>query len=238
MAAPAKLFCAVDVAGRKAAIDLTRRIAAEVDGIKLGLEFFCAHGPEGVRAVLDGFALPLFLDLKLHDIPNTVASAVRAAGVVSPAFLTLHAAGGSAMLRAAAAAADEVGAATGHRPKLLAVTILTSLDADDLAAVGQHPDVAGQVARLARLAAAAGIDGVVCAPSDLATLRSQLGNDVFLATPGIRPAGSGRDDQKRVLSPGDAVAAGADMLVVGRPITQAADPAAAARDIRSAMIPA
>ncbi len=225
------ILVAIDRPGVAEAAALAARVAPHVGGVKLGLEFFCAAGPEGVRrAVPEG--LPLFLDLKLHDIPNTVAGAVRAATALAPAYLTLHAAGGAAMMRAAVEAAEAGARAHGvARPALLGVTVLTSLDAEDLAAVGQEPDAAFQVERLARLAEAAGLDGIVCSPLEIARLRRVLRPTTLLVVPGLRPAGSGADDQKRVMTPTAALRAGADRLVIGRPITAAADPAAAAEAI-------
>lgn len=193
--------------------------------VKLGLEFFAANGPAGVRA-LGG--LPVFLDLKLHDIPNTVAGAVRAVLPLRPRLLTLHAAGGAAMLRAAREATAAAGDA---RPMLLAVTVLTSLDAAALCATGVAEAPGAQVLRLARLALTAGVDGVVCAPTEVAMLRAELGPAPLLVVPGIRPADATADDQARTLTPGAAAAAGADWLVIGRPITQAPDPQAAAAAI-------
>ncbi len=227
----AQLYCAVDTADLDAARRLVGDLAAHIDGIKLGLEFFCAHGPEGVKHVLGDSELPLFLDLKLHDIPNTVAAAVRAAAISGPAMLTVHAGGGAPMLRAAVAAA----AALDRPPKLLAVTILTSLDPDDLTAIGMHADLRGQVLRLARMAVSCGIDGVVCSPEEVGALRHVVGDNVTLVTPGIRPSGAAVQDQKRAASPKQAVADGADVLVVGRPITQADNPAAAAAAIKDEM---
>lgn len=236
MTTPAsRIFCAVDTTDLDTARDLARRIGGVVGGIKLGLEFFVAHGPAGIRAVIgedDGDAKgpPLFLDLKLHDIPNTVAGGIRAALPLKPAFMTIHSAGGPAMMRAAAEAAAEAGA---ERPKILAVTVLTSLDAGDLEAVGQRTPVADQVTRLARLAKESGVDGVVCSPAEVALVRAACGPDFILMVPGIRPAWAAANDQKRVMTPAEALAAGADHLVIGRPITGDADPAAAARRILS-----
>jgi orotidine-5'-phosphate decarboxylase len=227
-----RIFVAVDTTGTGQAAALIGALRGAVGGIKLGLEFFVAHGPEGVRAAIGGTGLPLFLDLKLHDIPNTVAGAVRAAVPLAPAFLTVHASGGPAMMRAALDAAGDAAARAGvARPRLLAVTVLTSLDDADLGRVGQAGPAAGQVARLADLAAEVGIDGVVCSPAEVAALRRRHGPGFVLMVPGIRPAGSDAGDQKRVMTPREAVEAGADHLVIGRPITQAADPAAAARAI-------
>ena len=225
-----RIFVPLDTADLARARHLAALLAGEVGGLKLGKEFFTAHGPEGVRAVAGGARL--FLDLKLHDIPNTVAGAVRAAVRLRPDLLTLHASGGPAMLRAAAqaarAAAEE---ASLPRPRLLAITVLTSLDEDDLAAVGQRGPMAEQVRRLAALARDNGLDGVVCSPREIADLRRLCGPEFLLAVPGIRPDWAAADDQKRVLSPAAALAAGADVLVIGRPITGAPDPRAAARAI-------
>jgi len=224
--APAsRVFCAVDTTDVDQARALASGLAGRVGGLKLGLEFFVANGPAGVRAVIGESGVPLFLDLKFHDIPNTVAGAVRAALPLKPAFLTIHASGGPAMIAAAAEAAAKAGA---DRPKVLAVTVLTSLDTNDLKAVGQTADTAEQVTRLAELAKSSGADGVVCSPMEVAILRAALGPDFVLMVPGIRPAWSVAGDQKRFMTPAEAVAAGADHLVIGRPITGAEDPGAAA----------
>jgi orotidine-5'-phosphate decarboxylase len=216
------VFVALDTVERARARALADAVRPHVGGLKLGLEFFCANGPDAVREVAG--EAPLFLDLKLHDIPNTVAGAVRAVRPLRPALLTLHAGGGPAMLRAAVeAAAGEV--------KLLAVTVLTSLDEGDLDRVGQRGPVLDQARRLARLAQEAGLAGIVCSPHEIAALRAECGPGFLLVVPGIRPAGAGVGDQKRVMTPQEALAAGADHLVIGRPITAAPDPAAAARAI-------
>jgi orotidine-5'-phosphate decarboxylase len=224
------LLCAVDTADLARAKELVAGMRHVVGGIKLGLEFFSAHGPAGVRMVIDGKS-PLFLDLKLHDIPNTVAGAVRAAAALEPLLLTLHTAGGPGMMEAARNAADLVASQGKRRVKLLGVTVLTSLDDGDLSAVGQQGPVGEQVQRLAVLARDSGLDGVVCAPPEVAALRQLCGPDFLLVVPGIRPAGSASGDQKRVMGPRAAIQAGADYLVVGRPITEAAHPAAAAQAI-------
>lgn len=206
----------------------TRDAAA---GIKLGLEFFNACGPAGVAEVA-ALGAPLFLDLKFHDIPNTVAGAVRAVAPLRPMILNLHASGGPAMMTAALDAARESAAKLGVTPpKLIAVTILTSLNDGDLAAVGQPAGASDQVRRLAALTKACGLDGVVCSAHEIARLRRDLGPDFLLVVPGIRPSWSASGDQKRVMEPGQAMAAGADYLVIGRPVTGAADPAGAARRI-------
>lgn len=221
-----RIFVAIDTPDRAAAAELITSVGPQVGGIKLGLEFFVAQGPQGTRHLAEREGTPpLFLDLKLHDIPNTVAGGVRSAARLKPAFLTIHASGGQAMMRAAAEAAK------GSATKLLGITVLTSLDEDDLAAVGQLRPGADQVRRLAALAQASGLDGVVCAPPEAALLRADCGADFMLVVPGVRPAWAGADDQKRVMTPAEAVINGADYLVIGRPITRAADPADAARRI-------
>lgn len=217
------VFVAVDTVD----LDQARRvITAAADagmGVKLGLEIFNAHGPAALRPLVPA-DVTLFLDLKCHDIPNTVAGAVRGAvGSMRPDFLTIHAQGGRAMIEAAAGAAGAT--------RILAVTVLTSLDQADLAAAGVAGTVEDQVLRLAALARGAGAHGLVCAATEIAPLKAGLGPDTLLVVPGIRPAGSAAGDQKRMMTPRDALAAGADWLVIGRPITAAPDPAAAARAI-------
>jgi orotidine-5'-phosphate decarboxylase len=217
-----RLIVALDTADAGVAQGLSRAVAPYCGMVKLGLEFFVAHGPAGVAAIADR---PVFLDLKLHDIPNTVAGAVRSAQPLQCGMLTLHAAGGAAMI---AAARDAAGAAG---PLLLAVTVLTSLDQAALAACGVAGEMAAQVVRLGRLAMAAGADGLVCSPHEVAALRDALGEGPVLVVPGVRPLGAAPGDQSRVMMPRQAIAAGADWIVVGRPITQATDPAAAAAAI-------
>ncbi len=226
------VFCAIDTPDAMQAAALAQALAPVAGGLKLGKEFFTALGPEGVRHVMATSGLNLFLDLKFHDIPNTVAGAVRAACLLGPYMMTIHAAGGPAMIRAAADAAM-AGADTFEidRPRIMAVTVLTSLDDGDLEATGVSHSAADQVRRLAELAQTSGADGVVCSPHEIATLREDRGADFDLIVPGIRPAGSAAGDQKRVMTPAEAMALGASHLVIGRPITQADDPAAACRDI-------
>jgi orotidine-5'-phosphate decarboxylase len=219
------LIAALDTTYVGQALGWSRAIGGSCGMVKLGLEFFLANGAEGVRALA---GVPVFLDLKLHDIPNTVAGAMRAVLPLRPRMLTLHASGGTAMLSAARSAAEEAGA---DRPLLLGVTVLTSLDAAALDGIGVAGGPREQVLRLARLALAAGMDGLVCSPLEVAMLREDLGDDPVLVVPGIRPAGAAADDQARTMTPAEAVAAGADWLVVGRPITRAADPARAAAAI-------
>jgi orotidine-5'-phosphate decarboxylase len=221
-----RVFVAIDRMDLEMAHADVARLKTLAGGIKLGLEFFVANGPQGVRAVAG--PVPLFLDLKLHDIPNTVAGGVRAACLLSPRFLTIHAAGGEAMMRAAADAARAAGPA---RPMLLGITVLTSLDAGDLDAVGQRGPVGEQAKRLAALAQKSGLDGVVCSAHEVADLRALCGPDFKLMVPGIRPEWAASNDQKRVVTPAEAIARGADYLVIGRPITQSEDPAAALQKI-------
>jgi orotidine-5'-phosphate decarboxylase len=220
------ILVAIDTPDAAAARALVAAVAGAVGGVKIGLEFCAANGPRAAKEVAAGHAL--FLDLKLHDIPNTVAGAVRAVAALEPLLLTVHVAGGAAMMRAAVEAA----AASGRqRVKLIGVTVLTSLDEGDLASVGQAGPISDQARRLALLARASGLDGVVCSPHEVAELRAACGPGFLLVVPGIRPAGAAPGDQKRVMGPGEALAAGADYLVIGRPITAAPDPLAAARAI-------
>ncbi len=220
MALP-RLFVALDTADPARAAMLAHAIG-ETAGIKLGLEFFIANGPASVAEVRrPGQAL--FLDLKLHDIPNTVAGALRSALSLDPDLLTLHAAGGRAMMAAARETADQAGSTAA----LIAVTVLTSLDGASLVETGQHGPAAQQVMRLARLAQAAGFDGAVCSAHEIQALKSALGAEFRLVVPGLRPGGAETGDQARVMTPGQAARLGADWLVIGRPITSAPDPAAA-----------
>lgn len=229
--APNPVLCAIDTPALSIASKLTGELAHWVGGFKLGLEFFGANGPEGVRAIARTGA-PICLDLKLHDIPNTVAGAIKALVPLQPTLITLHASGGRAMLMAAAQAARE--AAVSHdvpRPRLLGVTVMTSLDEMDLRDIGQEPVPASQVDRLAFLAHDSGLDGVVCSALEIERLRRRFGRSFVLMVPGIRPDWTTQDDQKRTTSPAEAVRLGADYLVIGRPITRATDPAAAAKRI-------
>ncbi|MEK7244924.1 MAG: orotidine-5'-phosphate decarboxylase [Pseudomonadota bacterium] len=226
--APAeRLFVALDTTDADAAAGLAKSLKGVVGGVKLGHEFFTAHGPAGIaRVAAEG--LPVFLDLKFHDIPNTVAGAVKAALALKPFMLDVHASGGAAMMGAAAKAAAEPG---NVRPLVVAVTVLTSLDDDDLRAVGMRPPVVEQAVRLAKLARASGLDGVVCSAKEAMAIRGACGRAFRLVVPGIRPAWAQAADQKRIVTPREAIALGADYLVVGRPITEARDPVAAARRI-------
>jgi orotidine-5'-phosphate decarboxylase len=205
---------------------LARAVAPHVGGLKLGLEFFMANGPEGVRR-MGKIGLPLFLDVKLHDIPNTVAGALRSLSVLDVAIVNVHAGGGLQMMQAAREAWPTT-------MRLIAVSVLTSLDEADLSAMGVFGNPAAQVHRLTVLAREAGLDGVVCSPHEVAALKAEWDDGLFVV-PGIRPTGSDPGDQKRVMTPKDALAAGAGLLVIGRPITGAADPAAAAAAIAAGL---
>lgn len=220
-----KIFCAIDTPDLNQAKSLAKSISGTGCGIKLGLEFFNAFGPQGVHEIKKIIGdTKLFLDLKYHDIPNTVASAIKAISNIGADYLNVHASGGLEMMKAAkAACASET--------KLLAVTVLTSLDDSNLTAVGQSVPAADQVERLARLTQSAGLDGVVCSAHEISRLRAACGPDFVLMVPGIRPAGADAGDQKRIMTPEEAMKAGATHLVIGRPITGATDPAAAANDI-------
>lgn len=222
------VFAALDTPDADKALTLARSVKDAVGGLKLGKEFFTANGPAGVQRISAETGLPVFLDLKFHDIPNTVAGAVRAALPMRPFMLNVHAGGGPAMMRAAGEAAAAAGA---DAPLMLAVTVLTSLDGADLDAVGQGGDARAQAVRLANLAKDAGLGGVVCSAHEISALREACGADFKLVVPGVRPEWAAAGDQKRVTAPKDALAAGADYLVIGRPITGADDPGAAARRI-------
>ncbi len=233
--ARSRLFCAIDTSDLVAAVTLARKLKGLVGGIKLGKEFFTANGPQGVHAMAVT-EMPVFLDLKFHDIPNTVGRAVAAAVRLAPFMLTVHAAGGAAMMRAAAeAAAVAARRRDVTRPLVVAVTVLTSLGPEDLEQLGVAGGLDDQVRRLAALARDSGLDGAVCSPLEVDMLRAECGPDFKLVVPGIRPSRAADQDQKRVLTPAEAVARGADYLVIGRPISEAPDPAEAARRIAQEM---
>jgi len=220
-----RLAVALDHPDAYQAMKLVDSLGQTCQWFKVGMELYYAAGNDIIRQLRDrGF--DVFLDLKLHDIPNTVAGAVRSATKAGASLLTIHASGGSAMMTAAAEAAKAPGS-----PRLLAVTVLTSMDAAQLAATGITASPADQVLKLAKLARQSGIDGFVCSAEEVAAVRAATGPQTLLVIPGIRPAGAAIDDQKRIATPSQAIAQGASMLVVGRPITQAKDPAAAAEDI-------
>jgi len=220
------VYVAIDTPDLARALALGSRVRDHVGGLKLGLEFFSAHGHQGVREMA-ALGLPIFLDLKLHDIPNTVASAIQALRGLAPSILTIHAAGGRAMMEDAKAAAPPA-------TKVVAVTVLTSLDADDLAAAGVSGNPGQQVERLTGMAREAGLDGVVCSGFEVSAAR-RMWRDGFFVVPGVRPAGGTLGDQKRVMTPRQALDNGASILVVGRPITKADDPDDAARAIAATL---
>ena len=224
------LIVALDVPSSREAAEAVARIGDAVSFYKVGLELFLADGPETLR-LLRGEGKRVFLDLKLHDIPRTVERAVGSCLRWGPDLLTVHAQGSSAMVEAAARAVREAGAAT----RILAVTVLTSLDRSDLDLLGVARPVEEQVLALGRLASGAGAHGLVCSPREAGALRKALGPDALLVTPGVRPAGGALGDQKRVATPADAIRAGATHLVVGRPVLGAPDPRAAALAIREEM---
>ena len=224
---PAGLIAALDTADPTQAYGWAEAVSGSCSVVKLGLQFYLANGPAGVRAVPGR----VFLDLKLHDIPNTIAGAVTSVLPLRPFMLTLHAAGGAAMIAAARRAAGDAE----DRPLLLGVTVLTSLDAAALDSTGVAGGIRQQVLRLARMALGEGADGLVCSAQEVAMLRDAFGAGPVLVVPGIRPAWTSRGDQARVMTPAEAVAADADWLVVGRPITAANDPRAAAAAILAEM---
>jgi len=226
------IICALDTIDTGKALTLAKSLKGSVGAIKLGLEFFTANGAPGVRE-LERAGIPIFLDLKFHDIPNTVAGAIKGLRGLNIFMTTIHTSGGVEMMNAAKQAA----AALPSNPLVVGVTILTSLDTNDVTQIGYNRDAKEQALQLASLAAYAGLDGIVCSPHEVASIREKCGDDFKLVVPGIRPAGSASGDQKRVMTPKEALAAGADYLVIGRPITEAPDPKAAADAILSSLSP-
>ncbi|MFM5949992.1 MAG: orotidine-5'-phosphate decarboxylase [Novosphingobium sp.] len=220
------IYLALDFPRLDTAIAVAQKAKAHIGGVKLGLEFFCAHGHHGVLEV-HKLGLPIFLDLKLHDIPNTVAGAMQAIHVLEPAIVTVHASGGRAMM-------EDAKAAAGENCKVVGVTLLTSMDEDDMAATGMAGKPHDQVMRLAELARDSGLDGIVCSGHEVASVHA-LWRDGFLVVPGLRPADAKLGDQKRAVTPRQARDAGASVLVIGRPIARAEDPAAAARAIEGTL---
>ncbi len=216
------IYLALDMPQLDDAVAMARKVKGHVGGLKIGLEFFCAHGSHGVHEIAH-VGLPVFLDLKLHDIPNTVASAMQALHVLEPSILTVHASGGRSMM-------EDAKAAAANGTKVVAVTVLTSLDERDLARTGVTGSAHDQVLRLADLAQDAGLDGIVCSGQEVGSVHKQW-KDGFFVVPGLRPAGSTIGDQKRVVTPRKARDDGASVLVIGRPISRADDPVAAARAI-------
>ena len=223
----APIAVALDTADLGIAVGWTAAVAAHVSTVKVGLELFCHEGPTAVEKIRAAGDVDVFLDLKLHDIPATVAGAARAVAHLQPRYLTVHAAGGPAMITAAADALPDT--------LVAAVTVLTSLAADDLDRIGLAGPPQDAVRRLARLAVEAGARALVCSPQEVRIVREEVGSDVVLITPGVRPAGASVDDQARIATPEQALADGADLLVVGRPITGAADAGAAAAALASSL---
>lgn len=220
------IYLAIDTTDLDVAKSLATRVKTHIGGIKLGLEFFSAHGHHGVHEMAR-VGLPLFLDLKLHDIPNTVAKAVQALRPLEPAILTIHGAGGRAMMEDAKAAASD-------HTKVVAVTVLTSLDNEDLLSIGVSGAAQEQAERLAALAHDSGLDGIVCSGREVAAIRKTW-RDGFFVVPGVRPANGAAVDQKRTVTPAEAMRAGASIIVVGRPISKADDPDLAARAIEATL---
>lgn len=230
------IYCSIDTDDIAAAISMADKVVPAGCGIKLGMEFFNAHGPAGIAAVREKHpGVSLFLDLKYHDIPNTVAGALRAVTRLAPDYLNVHASGGPEMMKQGLdAMCDEAAKRSIKSPKLLAVTVLTSMDDNAVSAVGWQLPIADQVKRLALLTKQSGLAGIVCSPLEIKMVRDACGSDFITMVPGIRPAAS-NDDQKRVMTPKQALDAGATHLVIGRPITLAPDPAAAARTILASL---
>jgi orotidine-5'-phosphate decarboxylase len=223
----APIAVALDAPDLETAAQWARAVTPHVEVLKVGLELFCRFGPEVLSVVRGGSGVDLFLDLKLHDIPATVAGAARSVSRLRPTYLTVHAAGGPAMVRAAVEAAPDA--------KIAAVTILTSLGAADLEAIGTMGPPLDAVRRLATLAVKAGARALVCSPQEVAAVRTEVGPGITLITPGVRPAGADTQDQARVATPQQALADGADLLVIGRPITAATDPGAAAAALAASL---
>lgn len=220
------VYLALDLPQIDTAKALLTKIRDHIGGVKLGLEFFCAHGHHGVHDIAH-LGLPIFLDLKLHDIPNTVAGAMQAIHVLEPAIVTVHASGGRAMM-------EDAKAAAANGTKIVGVTMLTSLDEKDLKRTGVDGSAHDQVMRLAELAEASGLDGIVCSGKEVAAVHKQW-KEGFFVVPGLRPAGSAAGDQKRVVTPRQARDDGASVLVIGRPITRADDPVSVARSIEATL---
>ena len=220
------VYLALDIPDLDKSVAMVKRVRDHIGGVKLGLEFFCAHGHHGVHEITH-LGLPIFLDLKLHDIPNTVAAAMQAIHVLEPAIVTIHASGGRAMM-------EDAKAAAGANTKVVAVTLLTSLDNDDMAQIGYKGQPNEQVLRLAELAEKSGLDGIVCSGQEVGAVHSQWKKGFFVV-PGLRPAGAAMGDQKRAVTPRQARDDGASVRVIGRPISRADDPVAAARAIEGTL---
>ncbi|GAA1275041.1 orotidine 5'-phosphate decarboxylase [Planotetraspora silvatica] len=227
MTTPAPIAVALDAPDLETAARWAGLVTPHVSTVKVGLELYLRYGPDVIASVRGASGVQVFLDLKLHDIPNTVAAAARAVGRLKPAILTVHASGGSAMIQAAVEAAPNT--------QIAAVTLLTSLSEADLARIGIEGAPVDAARRLAAIAVGAGAQALVCSPREVAAVRAEVGPDIMLITPGVRPAGADTQDQARVATPEDALSQGADLLVIGRPITGSADPGAAAAGIAAAL---
>jgi orotidine-5'-phosphate decarboxylase len=226
-----RIFCALDTTDIAHAVKLADQLKGIIGGVKLGLEFFMANGADGFKSVAET-GMPIFLDLKFHDIPNTVAGAIRSVAPLAPKIMTIHTQGGPEMMRRAAETAkEEAEKHNCEKPWVVGVTILTSLDKNDITATGLSGSVPDAVERLGVLAEKSQLDGVVCSPMEIDLLRRTTSKNFKLVVPGIRPVGSAAGDQKRVMTPKNAVDAGADVLVIGRPITQTPNPIEAAKNI-------
>ncbi|MER6001784.1 orotidine-5'-phosphate decarboxylase [Nonomuraea angiospora] len=225
---PAPIAVALDAPDLETAAQWAALVTPHVSTVKVGLELYLRYGPDVIASVRGASGVQVFLDLKLHDIPNTVAGASRAVSRLRPAILTVHAAGGPAMIRAAVEAADP-------QTQIAAVTILTSLSEADLARIGLEGPADDAVRRLAALSVESGAKGLVCSPNEVSAVRAEVGEGITLITPGVRPAGADTQDQARVATPEQALADGADLLVIGRPITASPDPGAAAAAIASSL---
>ena len=233
MKAPFKnpVFVALDTANLSRALEIGEAVAPYAGGLKVGLEFITAQGPEGIKRIA-ALGLPIFADVKFHDIPNTVSGATKAIASLGVSIFNVHVSGGAAMMRAAVETAQALSPAT----RVIGVTVLTSFTEADMESVGLKVSAADQVTRLARLAKLAGLHGVVCSPHEIAPVRAACGKDFLIVTPGVRPAGAAMGDQHRVMTPIEAHRAGADILVIGRPITHAVDPGIAARAIAAELM--
>ncbi|MFI7035644.1 orotidine-5'-phosphate decarboxylase [Microbispora rosea] len=227
MTTPAPIAVALDAPDMETAARWAGLVTPHVSTVKVGLELYLRHGPDVIASVRGASGVQVFLDLKLHDIPNTVAAAARAVARLKPTYLTVHAAGGPAMVKAAVEAAPNT--------QIAAVTLLTSLSEADLREIGIQGPPADVARRMAAVAVGAGAQALVCSPREVAAVRAEVGPDVTLITPGVRPAGADTQDQARVATPEEAIAQGADLLVIGRPITGAPDPGAAAAGIAAAL---
>ncbi|MFB9624717.1 orotidine-5'-phosphate decarboxylase [Nonomuraea helvata] len=225
---PAPIAVALDAPDLETAARWAALVTPHVSTVKVGLELYLRYGPDVIASVRGASGVQVFLDLKLHDIPNTVAGASRAVSRLRPAILTVHAAGGPAMIRAAVEAADP-------HTRIAAVTILTSLSEDDLGRIGLVGPADDAVRRLAALSVESGATALVCSPNEVSAVRAEVGEGIALITPGVRPAGADTQDQARVATPEQALADGADLLVIGRPITGSPDPGAAAASIAASL---